>query len=294
MKQKSSIDRYIAKFPKSCELYERGKRSLPRGVTHDAWFASPFPIYITRAEGAHKWDADGYKYVDYCGGHGALMMGHAHPSLVDAATGQLPNGNHYGACHELQLEWAELIRRLVPSAERVEFTNSGTEANMLAIRLARAFTGRNKIIRFQGQFAGFADHVMIGTTPPWNIAGSTGLLPADIKNTLVIPINDGDALERVLSKKDTALLMVEAAGAFSGVIGIAPSFYQRMRDLTRRYGTLLHFDEVVTGFRYSPGGVQAAKGVTPDLTSLGKIITGGYARRRGDCRQSRCYGYDVL
>ncbi len=271
----SSIERYTAKFPKSKKLYEKAGTILPRGVTHDAWYAKPFPINITRADGAHKWDEDGFEYIDYFGGHGAMMLGHAHPSLVEAVNRQITNGTHYGGCHELQLEWAELIQQLVPSAERIEFTNSGTEANMLAIRLARAFTGRSKIIRFQTQFAGFADHVMIGGAPPWNIAVSTGLLPADIENTLVIPINDKDALEQALSEKDVALVMVEAAGALSGVIGIAPDFYHVLRDATNHYGTLLHFDEVVTGFRYSPGGVQAAKGIIPDLTSLGKIVTGG-------------------
>ena len=275
MQPESSTEKYIDKFPRSRELYERAKKDLPRGVTHDAWFVSPFPIYITRAQGSRKWDEDGYEYVDYVGGHGALMLGHAHPSLVDAVNRQIEKGTHYGACHELQLQWAELIKSMVPSAEIVEFTNSGTESNMLAIRLARAFTGRDKIVRFRGQFAGFADHVMKGTSPPWHIVGSSGILKADAENTLVIPGNDSEALEEVLAGKDVALLMVEAAGAFSGVTGIAPEFYTKMRELTARYGTLLHFDEVVTGFRYSPGGVQAAKGITPDLTSLGKIVTGG-------------------
>jgi len=275
MKQESSTERYIAKFPRSRELYERAKSDLPRGVTHDAWFASPFPVYISRAQGSRKWDEDGYEYVDYVGGHGALMLGHSHPSLIEAVNSQIQKGTHYGACHELQLQWAAWVKRLVPGAEIVEFTNSGTEANMLAVRLSRAFTGRNKIVKFRGHFGGFADHVMIGTYPPYDIPGSSGLLPADAENTLVIPANNEDALERVLSQEDVALLMVEAAGAFSGVTGIAPSFYKPMRDLTTRYGTLLHFDEVVTGFRYSPGGVQAAMGITPDLTSLGKILTGG-------------------
>jgi glutamate-1-semialdehyde 2,1-aminomutase len=236
---------------------------------------SPFPIYINRAQGSHKWDVDGYEYIDFFGGHGALMLGHAHPSLVEAVSRQVQIGTHFGACNALQLEWAALIKELVPSAERVEFTNSGTEANMLALRLARAFTGRNKIVRFRGHFAGSADHVMVGFAPPWDVPTSSGLLSFDIENTVIIPINDEDALEKALSKRDVAMLMVEAAGAFSGVTGIASSFYQTMRDLTDKYDTLLHFDEVVTGFRFSPGGVQAAIGIKPDLTSLGKILTGG-------------------
>lgn len=275
MGNQSSEELYITKFPKSRALYQKAKSIFPRGVTADAWFMLPFPVYIARAQGSHEWDVDGYEYIDYFGGHGALMLGHAHSSLIEAVNKQIQIGTHYGACHELQMEWAELIKGLIPCAERVEFTNSGTEANMLAIRLARAFTRRNKIIRFRGQFAGFSDHVMVGVIPPWDTPSSSGLLPADVESTLVIPVNNEEALEQALSNRDVAMLMVEAAGAWSGVTGIAPSFYKVMRDLTTKYGTLLHFDEVVTGFRYSPGGVQAAKGVTPDLTSLGKIVAGG-------------------
>ena len=270
----SSEERYCARFPKSRELFERAKTLFSRGVTHDAWYVVPFPVYMTKAQGSHEWDVDGYEYVDYFGGHGALLLGHAHPSVVEAVNKQIQIGTQYGACHELQLEWAEWIKKLVPSAERVEFTNSGTEANMLAIRLARAYTGRNKIVRFRGHNAGFSDHVMVGLNPPWDAPNSGGLLPADVENTIVIPMNNEAILEQALSKRDVALVMVEAAGAFSGVIGIAPPFYKTMRDCTRAYGTLLHFDEVITGFRYSPGGVQGAKGVVPDLTSLGKIVTG--------------------
>jgi glutamate-1-semialdehyde 2,1-aminomutase len=275
MTKESSTEQYNARFPKSRSLYERAKTDLPRGVTHDAWHATPFPIYITHAKGSRKWDEDGYEYVDYIGGHGALMLGHSHPSLIEAVNRQIGNGVHFGACHERQLAWAERIKDLVPSARIVEFTNSGTEANMLAIRLARAFTGRSKIIRFQGQFGGFSDNVMVGTSPPYDTAVSTGILPAVVENILVLPNNNEEALEQALAGEEIALVMIEAAGAFSGVTGVAPSFYERMRELTTRYGTLLHFDEVVTGFRYSPGGVQGAKGVTPDLTSLGKIVTGG-------------------
>lgn len=275
MGNQSSERLYSIRFPKSKILYEKAKGLFSRGVTHDGWFLLPFPIYIADAKGSHEWDVDGYEYIDYFGGHGAFLLGHAHPCLVEAVNEQIQKGTQYGGCHELQVEWAGIIKSLIPSAERIEFTNSGTEANMLAIRLARAFTGRNKIVRFRGQFGGFSDHVMVGIYPPWDIPNSSGVLPADIENTIVIPVNNNEALERALSNRDVAILMVEPAGAYSGVTGIAPSFYKVMRDLSAKYGTLLHFDEVVTGFRYSPGGVQAAKGVIPDLTSLGKIVNGG-------------------
>ena len=270
-----SEERYIARFPKSKTLYDKATGIFPRGVTHDGWFMVPFPLYIASAKGSHEWDVDGYEYIDYFGGHGALLLGHAHPSLIEAVDEQIRKGTHYGGCHELQVEWAELITRLIPCAEHVEFTNSGTEANMLAVRLARAYTGRNKVVRFRGQFAGFSDHLMVGITPPWDVPQSRGILAADIKNTVVIPINSEEALEQALSKGDVAIVMVEPAGAYSGVTGVAPSFYGVMRELCTHYGALLHFDEIVTGFRYSPGGVQAAKGVIPDLASLGKNVTGG-------------------
>jgi glutamate-1-semialdehyde 2,1-aminomutase len=272
---KSSLEQYIEKFPKSRALYERGKRVFRDGITHDARLVSPFPIYITKGKGSHKWDVDGYEYIDYFGGHGALILGHAHPSLVKAVSEQITKGTQWAACHELEIEWAELIQQLMPSAEMVEFTNSGTEANMMAVRLARAFTGRGKIIKFRGQMGGSYDTYMVGDKEPWNKPTSAGI-PQEIANfTVAVPINDEKALAEALSKKDAAMLTCEPWGAYSGVFGIAPTFYRKMRDLTARYGTLLHFDEVVSGFRYSPGGVQGAKGIRPDLTTLGKNLTGG-------------------
>jgi len=275
MKNQSSAERYIAKFPKSKALYERANGVFVRGVTHDARYVLPFPIFITHAKGSYKWDVDGYEYIDYFGGHGGLMLGHSHPSLIEAVNKQIERGVHYGASHELEIDWAELIRKLIPSAQRVEFTNSGTEANMMGIRLARAFTGRNKIVRFREQFAGWYDEVMKGISKPWDVPASGGILPAAIENTIVIPCNDEQALEEALSNRDVALVMLEPLGAFSGVTGLTPSFHKTLRDLTQKYGTLLLYDEVVTGFRVSPGGLQAVVGVTPDLTALGKNVTGG-------------------
>jgi glutamate-1-semialdehyde 2,1-aminomutase len=275
MANASSVEQYIARFPKSRALYERAQGIFRNGVTHDVRYVKPFPIYITHGKGSHKWDVDGHEYVDYFGGHGALMLGHAHPSLVQAVTEQIQRGTQYGACHELEIEWAEWVRKLIPSAERVEFTSSGTEANMMAIRLARAFTGRNKIVRFRGQMGGWYDPLMVGESEPWDKPATAGLIPEIAEYIVAIPVNDVRALEAALANRDSAMLMCEPMGAFSGVTGIAPSFYQSMRDLTKKYGTLLHFDEVVSGFRYSPGGVQAAKRVIPDMTTLGKNITGG-------------------
>jgi glutamate-1-semialdehyde 2,1-aminomutase len=274
MAKLSTLQRYEAKFVKSKEMFARSEAMVPRGVAHDAWQVSPFPLFMTRAEGSHIWDVDGNEFIDYFGGHGGKMLGHAHPVVVRAAQEQLEKGVQFGTCCDLMLDWAGIIQKLVPSAERVEFTNSGTEAIMLGVRLARAYTGRKKIIRFQFHFAGAYDAVTVGYKKPFQVSVSGGVLPSAVEDTIVLPMNEEAILEEALRNRDVAAVMVEAAGASSGVVGIKPSFYQTMRNLTQKYGTLLLFDEIVTGFRYSPGGVQAAVGVTPDLTTLGKGITG--------------------
>lgn len=274
MAKLSTGQRYEGKFPKSKALFERAQKVQPRGVSHDQWYASPFPIYMTQAKGSHLWDVDGNEYIDYYGGHGGKMLGHAHPAVVEAVQKQIEMGIQYGAGCDLAVEWAELIQKLVPSAERIEFMNSGTEAIMYGIRLARAFTKRSKVVRFQFHFAGAYDAITVGYKKPFDVPVSAGILPYAVQDTLVIPMNNEEALEDALKKRDVAVVITEAAGSSSGVIGIKPSFYKTMRELTTKYGTMLFFDEIVTGFRYSPGGVQAAVGVTPDLTSLGKGITG--------------------
>jgi len=271
MRNQSIEERYIAKFPKSKALYEEAKSLFPRGVTHDSRYILPFPIYVTHAKGSHKWDVDGYEYIDYFGGHGAHILGHGHPALVNAVKEQMEKGTQWAACHEMEIEWGNLIKRFFPSAELIEFTSSGTEAGMMGIRLARAFTGRSKVVRFEGQFGGWYDSMVGGAGGQTTVGG----ILADIaQNTLVIPANDERALERALSNRDVALLVNEGVGAFGGVIGIAPSSYSVMRELTLKYGTLFMLDEVVTGFRY-PGGLQQTKEINPDLTMLGKILTGG-------------------
>jgi glutamate-1-semialdehyde 2,1-aminomutase len=274
MPKLSTLQRYETKFAASKALFERARKVMPRGVSHDQWYADPFPIYMSRAKGSQLWDVDGNEYVDYYGGHGGKMLGHAPAVVVAAVQDQIQKGTQYGAVCDLAIEWAELIQKLVPSAELIEFMNSGTEAIMYGIRLARAFTKRDKVVRFQFHFAGAYDAVSVGNRKPFDVPVSAGILPCTVKDTVVIPMNSEEALENALKKRDVAVVIVEAAGSSSGVVGIQPSFYQVMRELTARYGTLLFFDEVVTGFRYSPGGVQAAVGVTPDLTALGKGVTG--------------------
>ncbi|NWF57420.1 MAG: aminotransferase class III-fold pyridoxal phosphate-dependent enzyme [Syntrophaceae bacterium] len=274
MSKQTSVERYEAKFPGSKERFARAEGLVPRGVAHDAWQASPFPLFMNQAKGSHIWDVDGNEFVDYFGGHGGKVLGHAHPAVVRAAQEQLEKGVQFGTNCDLMLDWAGIIQKLVPSAELIEFTNSGTEAIMLGVRVARAYTGRKKIVRFQFHFAGAYDAVTVGYKKPFQVSVSGGVLPSAVEDTIVLPMNEEEALDQALRSREVAVVMVEAAGASSGVVGIKPGFYRTMRDLTQKYGTLLLFDEIVTGFRYSPGGVQAAVGVTPDLTTLGKGITG--------------------
>lgn len=275
MVNQTCLERYIERFPKSRSLYEKANAIFVRGVTHDNRFRPPFPIFVTHAKGSHEWDADGYEYIDYYGGHGGILLGHAHPALVEAVNEQILNGTQYGTSHALEIEWAELIRRLFPSVERVEFTSSGTEANMLGVRLARAFTGREKIVKFQGHFFGFYDPLLKGMAKPWDIPPSAGIPAGHLEKVIVLPINDEEALERTLSQRDVAAVFIEPLGCHSGITGIKPSFHQALRDMTKQHGTLLLFDEVVTGFRCAPGGMQTVLGITPDLTSLGKDLSGG-------------------
>lgn len=273
-----SIGRYREKFETSHSLWKRS-RDVSRGVHHDARDAYPFPLYVDRAQGSRKWDVDGNEFIDYTMGHGSLLLGHAHPSLVDAVKEQVLRGTHYGNEHRLAVEWAEMICDLVPAAEKVEFVSSGTEANMMIAQIARAFTGRPKIAKFARHFAGWGDDLLAGVNPPLD-RPSPGRLPPAVDGalsdaTVVIPCNDEKAMEEVLSGGDVAALFLEGGGARAGVVGMPPDLVKRARELTERNGTLLVIDEVVTGFRWSPGGYQATVGITPDLSALGKAVSGG-------------------
>lgn len=262
---------YADKTPGSRALHERAKAVLPNGVTHVGRYLEPHPVYIERAAGGRKWDVDGNEYVDYFGGHGALILGHNHPAVLEAVTAQVTKGAHYGAAHMLEVEWAEIIRELIPSAERIRFTISGTEATHLALRIARAFTGKRKIIRFAGHFHGWHDHVCFPA------GGAPGIIPGIVEDMLIVTPNDTARVEELLSKRDDiAALILEPTGATFGQIPTGGDVLRRLRELTARHGVLLIFDEVISGFRCSPGGAQQFYGVTPDLTTLAKIIAGGY------------------
>jgi glutamate-1-semialdehyde 2,1-aminomutase len=262
---------YREKTPRSRALHDRAGALLPNGVTHVTRYLEPYPIYVTRAAGSRKWDADGNEYVDYFGGHGALILGHNHPAVLDAVEKQVALGSHYGASHELEIAWAELIHEMVPSAERVRFTSSGTEATHLALRLGRAFTGKNKIVRFSGHFHGWHDHVSFPQ------GGAEGIPPGLVDEVLFADPNDVPHVEELLStRRDIAALILEPTGASFGKIPTGGETLRALRDLTSRFGVLLIFDEVISGFRCSPGGAQRFFGVTPDLTTLAKIVAGGH------------------
>jgi len=268
--------RYIEQHLASKRLYERAVKLFPSGVTHDRRYLRPFPIYVNNSLGAKKWDVDGHEYIDYWMGHGSLILGHRYHDVVQAIHRQMDKGTHYGGCHEMEVEWGEKVVGLVPSAERVRFTASGTEATMMAIRLARAYTGKKKIVRFAGHFHGWHDAVCVGIYPPFDIPNSSGIPEESLQNTVVLPPNDLKALEEQLKEReDVAGVILEASGGFGGVIPITADFLKRLREIALKSGVVLIFDEVVTGFRYAPGGAQQYFGVDPDLSCFAKILAGG-------------------
>ncbi len=265
------------KTQNSHALYTRALNVFPSGVTHDnRYFGEVEPVYIERAQGSRKWDVEGNEYIDYWMGHGALLLGHGHPAIVQAMQQQITRGTHYGGSHPLEVEWGELIQRLVPSAERVKFTGSGTEATMMAVRLARACTGRQKFLKFEGHFHGWSDAMTAGFHAPFNVPSSVGVSHSVLESVIVAP-NDLAEVERIFSENpnDIACAILEPTGASFGTIPLPEGFLAGLRDIVHRYGALLVFDEIVTGFRYTPGGVQEMSGVTPDLTALAKIVAGG-------------------
>jgi glutamate-1-semialdehyde 2,1-aminomutase len=256
------------------DLAERARRVLPGGATHASRTYDP-RIYVARSSGSRKWLIDGTELIDYTMGHGALLLGHAHPVVVEAVQEQVSRGTHYGAAHPLEVEWAERIVSLVPSAEKVRFTASGTEAVMLALRVARAATGRDRIVKLQEHFHGWSDAVS-----PYLDADGHTRTPVGVPEllgtlTTVVRTDDPADLGAILAGGDVAAVIMEASGAHYGQIALDPSFISAASAACTAAGTVLVFDEVVTGFRVSPGGMQAVLGITPDLSVLGKVMAGG-------------------
>jgi glutamate-1-semialdehyde 2,1-aminomutase len=270
------VDRYTATFPGSRKRFEEAKSIFPCGVTHDTRMMEPFPVYITHAKGAHKWDVDGHKLTDYFVGHGSHILGHSPDDVVRAVQEQMARCTHPGACHDLEIEWGKLVQKLIPSAERVRFTGSGTEATLMALRLARLFTGKPKFLRFQGHFHGWHDFVTVSADPPYDSPTVPGVPDAVAAQCVAVPPNDLNRVEAAI-KSDTAIgaVILEPTGGHWGGVPIRGAFLKGLRELCTKYDRLLIFDEVITGFRVSPGGAQAYYGVKPDLTTLAKILAGG-------------------
>jgi glutamate-1-semialdehyde 2,1-aminomutase len=270
------VERYQAEFPASRRLAEQARDVFPHGVTHDLRHLEPFPVYIDHAQGAHKWDVDGHRLIDYWGGHGALLLGHGHPGVVQAVQQQVARATHPGGCHELEIEWGRLVQSLIPSAERVRFVSSGTEATMMALRLARIHTGKPKVLKFQGHFHGWNDYLAPWADPPYENRVFPGIPAEVVANTVAIPPNDSSLVERTLKENSQiGCVILEPTGGRWGTVPIGGEFLRSLRDITRANDRLLMFDEVITGFRVHPGGAQGLYGVTPDLTSLAKILAGG-------------------
>lgn len=270
------IEGFEVATPVSSELARRAREFLPSGISHDGWGMEPHPLYIDHAKGPMKWDVDGNSYVDYFGGHGALLLGHNNPAVVAALHAQLDRGTHFGACHEIGLRWASLVCEMIPSAERVRFTSSGTEATLLAVRIARAIIGRKKLLRIKGHFHGWHDHVSNGHVDHYDGTPTAGVLAGVADQVLIAEPNDEQGLDEMFERHpDIAAAIIEPTGGSWGRMPIRASFIRRLRELTAETGAILVFDEVVTGFRVSPGGAQAALGIQPDLTTLAKILAGG-------------------
>ena len=231
---------YAESNPMSRKLFDEAVTCLAGGVVHEGRYAAPFPIYVDRAKGSRKWDVDGHEYIDYSMGSASLLLGHAHPAVVAAIAEQAPKGTFYANCTPLEVEWAGLVQQLIPSAELVRFVGSGTEATLLAIRVARAYTGKSKILRFEGHYHGWHDYVAVGMQAPFNEPPTLGLLPGSIAATVVVPANDPARVETVLkSDPDIAAVILEASGASWGTVPLAPGFHAEMRRLTQQYGKIV-------------------------------------------------------
>jgi glutamate-1-semialdehyde 2,1-aminomutase len=268
---------------KSRDLFERARKVIPGGVNSPVRACKAVgmdPLFIARAKGGLIWDADGKSYVDYVCSWGPMILGHAHPEVTRAIREAAEGGSSFGAPTEAEVRMAELIVEMVPSVDMVRMVNSGTEAVMSAVRLARGYTAREKIIKFEGCYHGHVDSLLVSAgsgVATLGLPGTPGV-PVDLaKQTISLPYNDLDAVEQAYAgfPAEIAAVIVEPVAGNMGVVLPKEGFLEGLREITRRHGSLLIFDEVITGFRLAPGGAQEIYGIDPDLTCLGKIIGGG-------------------
>ena len=256
-------------------LADRARQVMPGGVSHELRYRTPHPIYIDHALGAEKWDVEGKRYIDFKLGAASQILGNSCPEVMQAVAEQLTRTPYTGDCHALEIEWAEWIARLFPSADLVRFTGSGTESTMLALRLGRAWSGKDRVLRIDGHFHGWHDMLIKGAKPGTNLPPSLGV-PTAITDLTVVAPPSIDAIVALLDQdSDIGTIFVEASGANYGSVPLPDGFLPGIRELATARGKVLIFDEVITGFRWAPGGRQARDGVTPDITTLAKVVTGG-------------------
>jgi len=280
------VSEYASKTSRSRALHEEAVAVMPGGNSRTTTFFDPYPFYFQRGQGAHIWDADGVERVDFNGNYTSLVLGHATPDVVKAVQAVAESGLSFPGPTEHEIRLAEMLVRRVSSVESLRFTNSGTEATMNAVRLARAFTDRPKLAKFEGAFHGTHDSVMVsvsGDTKSWGnrrrpkpVAWSAGIPPAVLKNTVVLPWNDPEACEEILAREASSIaaVIVDPYMCNAGLLPPVDGFLPRLREVTERHGMLLIFDEVIS-FRTAWGGAQERLGIRPDLTTFGKIIGGG-------------------
>jgi glutamate-1-semialdehyde 2,1-aminomutase len=266
---------YSKRAMRSREMFERAKKVEPGGVSYRYRHFDPHPFFVKEARGASLIDLDGNEYTDYWCTHFAMILGHAYPSVMQAIKAQAEIGWHFGLAHELEVTLSETIIRNVPSAELVRFASSGSEANLFAVRLARTYTGRKKMAKFEGCWHGAYDPLHIAVSPPFDKAPSGGITRGSQEDTIVVPYNDlAGFLERV-GREELACVILEPLLGAGGMIPAEEQFLRGLREYCDGTGTLLLFDEVITGFRLGLGGAQRYFNVKPDVTVLGKIIGGG-------------------
>ncbi|WP_346675925.1 glutamate-1-semialdehyde 2,1-aminomutase [Methanobrevibacter woesei] len=262
----------------SQELFEESKKIIPGGVSSPVRAFKPYPFFVAKGEGSHIYDVDGNNYIDHCLAYGSLILGHADKTVVSDLTNQLTMGTAYGAPTENEIKLSREVINRIPSAEMVRFTNSGTEATMSAIRVARGFTKRDKIVKFEGAYHGAHDYCLVkGGSGAACLPDSLGIPVDTTKNTLTVPFNDEEALTELIEKEgeNIACIIMEVVMGNIGCVEPKDGYLEFLRKITEENGIVLIFDEVITGFRLATGGAQEYYGVTPDMTTLGKIVGGG-------------------